>query len=122
LKRLIIPVTVNGSGDGSATSPAVIGKLFAIEYQPGTLATGSTVTITSENGGYTKPLVTQANAGTAARMWYPRDLVHAVADGAALTGTSGGDRERPLLAGPVKVLIASGGASTSGKAIIYYED
>jgi hypothetical protein len=54
-------------------------------------------------------------------LFYPRDLVHAVADGAALTGTAGGDRTMPILAGVLKVTVASGGNAKSGKLIIYYE-
>ena len=67
-------------------------------------------------------VLTKASAGTAATMFYPRELVHAVADGAALTGTSGGDRCEPLLSGVPKVVIASGGATASGKVILYFEE
>jgi hypothetical protein len=71
--------------------------------------------------GSVKPLLTQANAGTAVLWKYPRDLVHAVADGAALTGTSGGDRTEPLLDGQIKIVVASGGNGGIGSVTVYYE-
>jgi hypothetical protein len=54
--------------------------------------------------------------------FYPRDLVHAVADGAALTGTAGGDRAKPLLNGVPQLAVASGGTTFAGRVILYYED
>ena len=123
MRKMVFAITTNGTGDATVSGErSTIGKLYAVEYQPGTIATGATVTITSENGGYSKPLLTKASAGTAATMFYPRELVHAVADGAALTGTSGGDRCEPLLSGVPKVVIASGGATASGKVILYFEE
>ena len=111
---------------GAATTLAptgVLGELYAILYVPGTIATGATLTITCEGiDASTKPLLTKTNAGTANVWFYPRDLVHAVADGTALTGTAGGDRCYPILAGVVKAVIASGDNSKAGKVVIYYED
>jgi hypothetical protein len=97
--------------------------LYAVEYQPGTIATGATLTLTCLGGNAAeKPLLTKASAGTANSWYYPRDLVHAVTDGSALTGTSGGDRACPILQGVVKAVIASGGNSKVGYVAIYYED
>jgi hypothetical protein len=123
MRKMILAATTNGSGAATVTGErAVIGKLYAIEYQPGTLDTGATITLTCENGVYSKPLLTKATAGTSATMFYPRDLVHAVADGTALTGTSGGDRCQPLMSGTPKLVVASGGAVASGKVILYFEE
>lgn len=123
MKELQVSVTTNGSGAGTGVSTeTVLGKLHAIAYYPGTLATGATLTITCTDGNYAKPLLTKANAGTANVEYYPRDLVNAVSDGSALAGTSGGDRVQPYLNGRVTVTIASGGATATGKVIIYYDD
>jgi hypothetical protein len=65
--------------------------------------------------------LTKASAGTAVAWFYPRYLVHAVADGAALTGTAGGDRAAPIVSGVLKVVVASGGDTKTGKVIFYYE-
>lgn len=107
MKRQTFLLTTDASGDVTVQNqPAILGELSAIEYHPGTIATGATLTVTCE-GDATKPLLTKANAGTSNAWFYPRDLVHAVADGAALTGTAGGDRTEPVLNGRIKVVIAS---------------
>jgi len=122
MKSVNLKITTNGSGAATVTAPtAITGRLFAIEYRPGTIATGATITVTCE-GLASKPLLTKANAGTADSWYYPRDIVHAVADGAALTGTSGGDRERPLLDGRPQVVVASGGATASGQLEVFYSE
>ena len=102
---------------------AICGKLYAIAYLPDTIATDATITVTCDGPfGASKPLLTKASPGTANVWFYPRDLVHAVADGAALTGTAGGDRTCPLLAGVPKLVVASGGTTFTGRVILYYED
>lgn len=111
---------------GAATTTgerSIFGKLYAIKYRPGTIDTGATLTLTCEHpDGSSKPVLTKASAGTATVWFYPRDLVHAVADGAALTGTSGGDRTLPILDGVPKAVIASGDNSKVGYVTFYYED
>jgi hypothetical protein len=115
-----------GASDGAASTTdtsAVLGELYAIAYHPGTIDTGATVVVTCVGfEGSSKPLLTKASAGTAATWFYPRDLVHAVADGAALTGTTGGDRDCPILDGVLKATISSGANSKIGHVIVYYED
>ena len=115
----------NGSGAFTSSkdveTPSIIGKLYAIEYRPGTLDTGATIIVTCESD-ISKPLLTKASAGTSNVLFYPRDIVHAVADGAALTGSAGGDRAQPLLNGYIKVVVASGGTSVSGGSLIVYYD
>ncbi len=120
--RTITMKLVTHASTGAATTSgerSIFGRLYAIEYRPGTIDTGATVTVTCE-GASTKALLTKANAGTADTFYYPRDLVHAVADGAALTGTSGGDRCLPVLNGTPKVVIASGANSKTGYVTLYY--
>jgi len=122
MKNRTLSITCNGSGAATVNDDtAIFGELYAIEYRPGTIATGATITVTCEGGG-SKPLLTKASAGTSNSWYYPRDLVHAVADGAALTGTSGGDRCEPILSGRVRVVVASGGSGGVGVVEIYYED
>ena len=120
--RSITLKLVTHASTGAATvsgERSIFGRLYAVEYRPGTIDTGATVTITCEGKG-SKPLLAKANAGTANSWYYPRDLVHAVSDGAALTGTSGGDREMPILDGIPKVVIASGANSKTGYVTLYY--
>ena len=125
MKDIVLKLSTHVSdGTASALAPtAVMGELCAILYVPGTIDTGATLTVTCEGfNGSTKPLLTKASAGTSNVWFYPRDLVNAVADGAALTGTSGGDRTEPILAGVVKATIASGANSKLGYCVVYYED
>jgi hypothetical protein len=111
-------------GDGAATvygERAITGRLYAVLYLPGTTDTDADLTLTCE-GAAAKPLLTKANAGTADAWFYPRDLVHGVENGATLTGTSGGDRVCPLLAGVPKLAVAQGAAGKSGAVVLFYED
>lgn len=121
MKKQTISYTTAADGSATVKGNVVFGELYAVEYQPGTTDTGATITLTCEGVG-SKPLLTKATAGTAVAWFYPRDLVHAVADGSALTGTSGGDRTEPIMAGVLKLVVASGGNAKSGKVVVYYED
>jgi len=120
MKRELLTYTTSAGGAAIVTGLAVAARLYAIEYLPGTTDTGATVTITCE-GDRSKPLLTLATAGTSNLLLYPRDLVHAVANGAALTGTAGGDRTCPLMYGKPKVVISAGGNVASGSVVMYYE-
>lgn len=120
MRKQTLSWTTSAGGAATVTGSAVIGKLYAIEYRPGTTDTGATVTVTCESD-ISKALLTKSSAGTSNTTYYPRDLVHGVADGAALTGTSGGDRALPILNGRPQVVIASGGNVTSGSLVLYYE-
>ena len=122
MKREVLLITTDAAGAATVNGTRnILGKLFAILYMPGTIATGATVTVTSQ-GVSARALLTKANAGTADTVYYPRDLVHGVADGVALTGTAGGDRALPLIIGTLRVVVASGGNVTSGSLVVVYED
>jgi hypothetical protein len=108
-----------GKGTSTAQS-ALYGKVYAVDYLPGTTDTGATITITCE-GVITTTVHVKASAGTSNVRFYPRIVVNGNTDGAALTGTSGGDRAQPLLNGQIKIVIASGGDTKTGSAVIHYE-
>jgi hypothetical protein len=110
--------------DGSATvlsESAYVGKLFAVAWVDGDLADGidSVLSVTQTDGGADYTLLTLTNADIDA-MYYPRVVVHSEA-GVALTGTAGGDRAMPIVNGRLKLVIADGGASKTGGAIVYLE-
>ena len=114
--------TTDGSGDATVYGNTVTGEVCAIDYLPGDTATGATVSVYDEpSGGFTHTLLVKATAGTSNLRFYPRELVHKAEDGAALTGTAGGDRTEPLAAGKIKVVIASGGDTKTGSVIVWYE-
>ena len=120
LNRKILTWTTNAGGAATVTDKAVLGKLYGILYAPGTTDTGATVTVTCEGVG-SHTLLVKATAGTSNTWYYPREVQHNPADGAALTGTAGGDRAMPVCEGYFKVVIASGGNVTTGSVVIYYE-
>lgn len=129
MKHQRLPYTTSTAGGATvyaegASSPnsAVDAKLYAVLYKPGTTDTGATVTLTCEADGVSKPLLTKTTAGTSNVWFYPRDLLHGVADGAALTGTAGGDRACPIVSGAFKLVIASGGSVKTGSVTVYYEE
>jgi|RhiMethySRZTD1v2_1073278.scaffolds.fasta_scaffold2745491_2 hypothetical protein len=121
MRRLIVALTTDTSGAGTIYGPSVISKLYAIEYKPGSLATGTDLTVTCEGTG-SKPLLAKTDAGTSIAWFYPRDLVHGTSDGAALTGTSGGDRALPICAGRFKIVLAQGGGATNDGQMTFYLD
>lgn len=112
------------ASDGSFTGyfPVVSGLLQSLVYVPdGTspLDTGGDFVITDDFTG--KPIVTITNIGTSLRSINPREATHAVADAsAAVYATDGPGVLVPIaVAGRIKVVIASGGATKSGKLYAY---
>lgn len=120
MKRIVLTWTTSAGGDATVNGSAVLGKLHSILYRPGTTDTGATVTVTTQ-GDAAQTVLAKTTAGTSNTWYYPRSLQHNPADGAALTGTAGGDRAMPILDGPLRVVIASGGNATTGSVVIYYE-
>jgi len=57
------------------------GRIHAIKYTPGTLATGAHLTITGETSAV--PILIKANAGTSVVWFYPRAFPNQNTDGAA---------------------------------------
>lgn len=120
MRRQILRITTAADGSATVKGSAVLGKLYGILYTPGTIATGGDLTITCE-GDVSHTLLVKANAGTSATWYYPRELQHNPADGAALTGTAGGDRAYPVVDGTFKVVVAEGGNGGVGSVTFYYE-
>jgi len=113
------------AADGIATIAAervVYGYLDRVTWVVGDLAIGvdAVLSITLTPAGVNETLLTLTNADANA-VYYPRALVHDAA-GTALTGTSGGDRTRPLIFGTLSLAITSGGATKTGGAIVYVEN
>ena len=120
MRKQRLAYTTNASGAATVKGSAVFGKLYGILYIPGTTDTGATVTVTCE-GDASHTLLVKATAGTSNLWFYPRELMHNPSDGAALTGSAGGDRALPVLDGYPQVVIASGGNTLSGAVVVYYE-
>lgn len=121
LKTRRINVTTDASGDGTTNDTlSILGRLYAVETIDGDLADGvdAVLSVQSTESGTALTLVTFTDFNTDA-MYYPRHVVHSEA-GAALTGTSGGDREAPVINGTLRLVIAQGGNAKTGGVIVYY--
>lgn len=123
LKEAILTGTTSTAGAATVNDTrAILGKLYAVEFVDGDLADGGGSTLTCQNtaSGVANTLLALANPLSNADAWfYPRTLVNDQA-GAALTGTSGGDRDLPVINGVLRWAITSGGSEKTGGCIVYY--
>lgn len=121
LQEMRLIGTTDASGDVTINGETgVFGRLYAVEWIDGDLTDGVDAVLSCQStpSGVAQTILTLTNANADA--WYfPRAVVHSEA-GAALTGTSGGDREMFLLTGKPRLVIASGGDTHTGGAIIYF--
>lgn len=118
-----VALDITTDGDGAAivdASGKVNGQLYAVEWVLGDIATGVDAVLSERErvSGVDRTLLTLTNADANA-IYYPRYVVHSEA-GAALTGTSGGDRVMALLTGKPRIVVANGGATKSGKCLLWY--
>lgn len=120
MRRFTIPAVVASDGSGTFYSPYLSGRLESIQYVKTDYADTVDFTITAE--ATTETLWTESNV-TAAAIKHPRAACHStVGVAATLDGT------RPLLdkvvlgRDRVKIVIASGGTSTTGSFIVTISD
>ena len=126
MKKLILPLTSTIATEIASTdaTEAVHGSLYAIEYRPNDIDTNADLTVICTGyEGSANTLLVKANAGTSNLWFYPRESVHAVANGAALARDNGGDGTCPLVHGIINASIAESGGTTvrTGTVIIYWE-
>ena len=93
------------------------GKIKAIRYTPGTIATGATLTITAQNTG--QPVLTKSSAGTSVTWYYPVSPANKAADGSASTLT---ERDIWLCQEALQVVIASGGNGGAGSIMLLVDE
>lgn len=113
VRRFAVPVTVDASGDATAYSPAIYGRLVSITYAKTDYANGVDFVITAETTGETLWSESNVNASATRR---PRAPTHSTAGVASLYAAAGeavngmiglgGDR--------VKIVVAQGGVSKTG--------
>jgi hypothetical protein len=118
LESIDLRGTTDASGDATITAPRpVLGFLYAVRWIDGDLADGvdATITVTAAtaDGGAATTLLTLTDANDDA-WYYVRELEDDNA-GAALTTYT-----YPFINGTVQNVIASGGATKTGGAIVYY--
>ena len=121
LKEAILTGTTSTAGAATINdTKAILGRLYAVEWIDGTLSDGVDAVLTAQNtaSAVDQTLLTLTDANDD-KPYYPRDVVHDLAGG-ALTGTSGGDREMPVINGVLRLVIASGGSEKTGGCIVYF--
>lgn len=113
IRRFVVPVTVDASGDATVYSPVLSGKLISFRYVKDDFADGVDFTITAEATGET--LWSEENVNASATR-HPRTATASTA-GAASLYASGGTAVNDkigLSQDRVKIVVASGGNATSG--------
>ena len=116
MRKVIVNVTTDGSGDGTGYGEAVAGTLYAVQLVDGDFADGVDITLTCENEELSIPLLVKADFNTD-QMVYPRVLEALNTDGSDLSSHA-----MPLCFGRPKAVVAQGGATKTGKFILYVVD
>jgi hypothetical protein len=116
-----VSTTILTDTGGNATvylGSKIRGYLVALNYLPGTLATGADLTVTAETSG--APILTKANLGTANSYLYPRALP---TNANSLTGPLGTVPSEliPLVNERIKVVVAQGGNTLTGSIEAVFE-
>jgi hypothetical protein len=117
MKLIKLSVSTDGTQAGSTTGDTVVGggcALFAVDYFPGTIATGATITLTDETGGASFTLLVKASAGTSNVRFFPRVQESQNTDGSDL-----GTFTLPLVTGKPKIAVASGGDTKTGYVVLH---
>jgi len=111
-ERHRVAVTTDASGDATAYSPTVTGRIHAIIYQKTDFADGVDFTITLEATGESLWTDTNVNASEAV---YPVAKANLGATGASSTLL-----EQPIIAANdrVKIVVAQGGNAKSGHFVV----
>ncbi|MFZ4605163.1 MAG: hypothetical protein ACOYM5_02795 [Caulobacter sp.] len=120
-RRFPVTVTVDASGDATAYTPYLSGRLSSIHYVKTDYADTADFTITSEATGET--LWTEANV-TATKHCRPRGATHSNAGVAALYAAAGTAVNDKISLGRdrVKIVVAQGGVSKTGTFYVVVED
>lgn len=110
-------IDTDSSGDATVyLGTRLRGRIHAIKYEPGTIATGGDLTITGETTGV--PILVKANAGTSDVWFYPRELVSLHTSGADATDAF---TDIYAVLERIKVVVAQGGATKSGTITAYID-
>lgn len=117
IRKFTVAAVVASDGSGTFYSPFLSGFLESIQYVKTDYADGVDFTITAEATGET--LWTESNVN-AAVIKHPRAAIHSTAGVAALYASGGTaiNDKIALSRDRVKIIIASGGTSTTGSFVI----
>lgn len=113
VRRFVLPITVDASGDAEVYTPKIFGHLVSIRYVKDDFADGVDFVVTNESTGET---IWSEEAVNASATRYPRAATHSTAGAASLYAAGGtAVQGRIALGGDrIKVVVADGGNATSG--------
>ncbi len=118
IQKYTAAIVCDASGDAEVYLGAnVTGKILALKYLPGTIATGGDLTITGETSGV--PILTKADAGTSNAWFYPRVLPNKVSDGSAFTDLA---EFVWVYEERIKVAVAQGGNGGAGSIEVLVDE
>lgn len=116
LYHKVLSITVSAGGAGSDQTANVRGFFHSVRYIKTDYADGMDFTVTVVNSATTDTILTATDCNASAT-FAPRMDRHTTAGAAA----SANDQLIPFV-GALKVTVASGGTSTSGKFVLYWQD
>ena len=113
VRRFVVPMTVDASGDGTFYTPPIYGELVSFRYVKDDFTDGIDFVVTLETSGETLWAEDAVNA-SASR--YPRAATHSTAGVAALYASGGtGVLDRIAIGGDrIKIVVDGAGNATSG--------
>jgi hypothetical protein len=112
-ERHVVPIETDGAGAATVYSPVISGRVMAVRYTKGNLATTAAITISAEATG--EALCSEVFTADTTR--YPRVPTHTASGGVVLFGstvTYGVNEPMVVAQDRLKVVVASGGASVAG--------
>lgn len=113
IRRLVVPVTTDENGDGTAYASPIYGNLISIRYVKTDFDDGVDFVITTED---THQTLWSEEDVTASATRYPRAASHSTA-GVAAAYAALGEAVNSMIdisAERIKVVVANGGDTTSG--------
>lgn len=117
------PILITTASNGSATvySEPFVGMIEQLLYVPGSLDTGTDLTITDEATGLS--ILTATNVGTSAVRYSPRTPTIDASNAASLYAATGEPVEtRMAVVSRVKVVVADGGNTKAGRLYVVWSD
>jgi hypothetical protein len=113
LRRFVVPMTVDASGDGTFYTPAIYGHLVSFRYVKTDFANGVDFVCTLETTGET---LWAEDSVDASATRHPRAATHSTAGAASLYAAGGTEVSDKIAIGGdrIKIVVDGGGVSKSG--------
>jgi hypothetical protein len=118
VRRHVVTIVTDGSGDGTGYTDALNGFVHAIRYAKTDYADGVDFTITAETSGIA---VLTTSASNAAATFHPRAATVDTANAASLYAAAGTTVNAliPVADERLKIVVAQGGATKTGTFHVY---